>query len=77
MSHCECMCRRLCLLSNAALRASMHQIASAAFHKMVAKHRESLIQYHKAIASFILKTEVCDVPLVFILGLLIFCAECS
>ena len=36
----------------------MHQVAIVAFNKMVARHRESLVQYRKAMAVFILKTEV-------------------
>lgn len=40
----------------------MHQAALVAFNKMVAKHRENLIHYRKAMAAFILKTEVPPLP---------------
>jgi hypothetical protein len=36
----------------------MYQATMIAFNKMVAKHRENLIQYRKAMVAFILKTEV-------------------
>jgi hypothetical protein len=36
----------------------MHQVALVAFNKMIVRHRDSLIQYRKAMAAFILKTDV-------------------
>jgi hypothetical protein len=54
----------------------MHHIVSIAFHKMVAKHRDNLIQYRKAIAAFILKTEV-GFGVCLMCWLLTFSAECS
>jgi hypothetical protein len=36
----------------------MNQVAHTVFIKMTVKHRENLIQYRKAMAAFILKTEV-------------------
>jgi hypothetical protein len=36
----------------------MHQVALVAFNKMIVRHRDSLIQYRKSMAAFILKTEV-------------------
>jgi hypothetical protein len=45
--------------SHAPLRSAMHQVAHVAFNKLNAKHRDDLIQYRKAMAAFILKTEVC------------------
>lgn len=36
----------------------MHQVAHVMLNKLIVKHRENLIQYRKAMAAFILKTEV-------------------
>ena len=61
-----------------AYRAAMHQAALVAFNKMVAKHRENLIHYRKAMAAFILKTEVSHPCLIhFWARLVTFSIECG